>query len=56
MEIRIIGEKSEIKETCKKLSEIFPKMKKSRISPARQDSYRCYIITDPKSIEPNQHK
>ncbi|MDE6781284.1 MAG: hypothetical protein K2J40_07485 [Ruminococcus sp.] len=56
MEIRIIGEKSEIEEACKKLSKIFPEMKKSRISPARQDSYRCYIITDTKSIEPSQHK
>jgi len=56
LEIRIIGEKSEIKEACKKLSEIFPKMIKSRISPARSDSYRCYIITNPKPIEANQHK
>lgn len=56
MEIRIIGEKSEIKEACKKLAEIFLEMKKSRISPARSGSYRCYIITAPQPIEPNQHK
>ncbi len=56
MEIRIIGEKSEIEGACKKLAEIFPEMKKSRISPARSGSYRCYIITDPQPIEPNQHK
>ncbi|MDE6102203.1 MAG: hypothetical protein K2F73_04435 [Ruminococcus sp.] len=56
MEIRIIGEKSEIEKTYKKLSEIFPNAIKSCLYTARSGGYRCYIITDPETIEPSQHK
>ncbi|MDE6671702.1 MAG: hypothetical protein K2K16_05845 [Ruminococcus sp.] len=56
MEIRIIGEKNEIEKVYKKLSEIFPNITKSRLYTARSGGYRCYINTNLKPIEPNQHK
>ncbi|MCM1506987.1 MAG: hypothetical protein NC177_07615 [Ruminococcus flavefaciens] len=43
MKIRVIGEKKEIEEMCRRLAEMFPDMKKSKLYTAYEGGYRCYI-------------
>lgn len=51
LKIRIIGEKTEIEKFLKRLSNISPDATKSKLYPAREGGYRCYINIDSKDIK-----
>lgn len=51
MKIRIIGEKTEIENFLKRMSEIVPDVSKSKLYPAREGGYRCYIDINSKYLD-----
>lgn len=56
MKIRIIGSKSEIETFCKTLERDFPDMTKSRLYPAKEGGYRCYVDIKNQRKEVNKMK